>query len=1449
MKTFLLLFVVCFLFVAPVSAQSLTASPATLALTGNTGSAASTQAVVLTATSDSVAISAITSDQPSWLTASVTGGSFTVTANAPATLTISANPTRLAAGVYIGHITVAPGTGPTITITVTFTVGAASGSGVGANPASLSFTAPVGQTSPSQNLTISNGSSTPVLVTVGSDVSWIAAQVVSGNVNSVASNSPAVLSVSANASNLASGTYTGHLAITPSIGDQIVVTVTFLVGNGNPTILASPPGLTFAATAGQITASKSVALTSAIAVTITSINYDVPWLSAVVTSGTLNLGPNTPGSLAVTASATTLGAGTYTGHLSLIPDIGTPTVITATLTVSAGGSSGVGTIAVDQSSFNFQYPDGALASTVTISAGTSGQQAFNVTVASQGNWLRFAASRVPAGTYNNVQFGQFPVAVDTTVAANLPAGTYPGSLALINPANANDVTMVNLTLTVSSSAGAPAAVSASPAALSFTASPGSASQSQFLTLISTSTAPVQLNVTSFNGAFFSISGAGCAGSPSPSFACSFVGTQTFTITVNPANLINQGKYSAGLQFQSGSASTTVFLTLNLNAPVTGLTVNPASLSFTALAGGAPQTQTVAVNVPGSATVQTTLVSTNGAFFTVASGDCNASPATNATCTLNGSQTLYVTITPALLNAGAYNGNIVLQSGSSAVSIPISVVVASGTAPLTLSPTSFSFNTTVSGPNPAGSLTVTVPISTLSYSVSASTTDGGTWLTILPSGNFTGNQTFTVNANQAGLAAGTYTGSISLTTSGAVQTIPVTFVVAAPPAPIVATPATLTFSAAVGQQVSSQNVTISTTSAAAVTIASITSDAPSWLSAATAGGASSVSAASPLVLTVTANAGTLAAGSYTGHITVRTAGGTTASVTVNIAVTAGSTITADRSSLLFTYPNSSSVNLTVQSTDASLNSFNLIVNAPQNWLRVGTRGNGAYVALALGLYTVSVDPTVAASLQPGVYTATLTLASAFPPLNPTIIAVTLVVGTGTGTNLSRGKSATQSSTLSGYPGAVAASAVDGNTDGGFFNNSVTHTNADANAWWQVDLGSSAAVNSVVLWNRTDCCSNRLSDYWVFVSDTPFLATDTPATLQGRANTFNSHQTTMPNPSATVAVGFQGRFVRIQLSGTNNLSLAEVQVFGTGGIDTNISRGKVATQSSTLDGYSSAVAGSAVDGNTDGGFFNGSVTHTNFDANAWWQVDLGSSSTVNSVILWNRTDCCSSRLSDFWVFVSDTPFLATDTPATLATRANTFSSHQIAAPNPSITIPFGVTGRYVRVQLSGTNNLSLAEVQVMGTGGTVSPNNLAANKTATQSSTLAGYPTAVAGSAVDGNTDGGFFNGSVTHTNIDTNAWWQVDLGTSSSISSVVVWNRTDCCSSRLNDYWVFVSDTPFLATDTPATLQNRAGTVSSHQTTTPSPSSTISIPAQGRYVRVQLSGINNLSLAEVQVFGQ
>jgi hypothetical protein len=483
---------------------------------------------------------------------------------------------------------------------------------------------------------------------------------------------------------------------------------------------------------------------------------------------------------------------------------------------------------------------------------------------------------------------------------------------------------------------------------------------------------------------------------------------------------------------------------------------------------------------------------------------------------------------------------------------------------------------------------------------------------------------------------------------------------------------------------------------------------------------------------------------------------------------------------------------------------------------------------------------------------------------------VVTGSSTSFNLSQGKAATQSSTFPGYATDGASSAVDGNTDGNFGDGSVTATAFEDNPWWQVDLGFSANINAIVIWNRTDCCGSRLNNYWVFVSDTPFLPTDTPTSLN-RAGTFSIYQTSAPNPSTIIAAaGAHGRYVRVQIEmarvfpppgplpnplpavtfGTNILSLAEVQVFGTG---SSLAQGRTATQSSTFPGYASAAASSAVDGNTDGSFFDGSVTATNLDTNAWWQVDLGASASISSIVIWNRTDCCSSRLSDYWVFVSNTPFLPTDTPATLQSRPGTFASRQTTAPNPSALITFAslvaVSGRYVRVQLSGTDYLSLAEVLVFGTGGAPPPTNVALGKSAAQSSTFPGYATDGAASAVDGNTDGNFGDGSVTATNLDPNPWWQVDLGTSTAVSSIVIWDRTDCCSSRLGDYWVFVSDTPFLPTDTPATLQSRLGTFSSHQTSAPNPSTTIAAGAQGRYVRVQLSSANYLSLAEVQVFGQ
>ena len=102
---------------------------------------------------------------------------------------------------------------------------------------------------------------------------------------------------------------------------------------------------------------------------------------------------------------------------------------------------------------------------------------------------------------------------------------------------------------------------------------------------------------------------------------------------------------------------------------------------------------------------------------------------------------------------------------------------------------------------------------------------------------------------------------------------------------------------------------------------------------------------------------------------------------------------------------------------------------------------------------------------------------------------------------------------------------------------------------------------------------------------------------------------------------------------------------------------------------------------------SITHTQKEQGAWWQVDLGSKKNINQIIIYNRTDCCVDRLSNYQVSVSNT--------ADFSTRVYRKDFH--VTPNPKKIIKLGTQGkqgRYVRIQLLDKNYLSLAEVQVMG-----------------------------------------------------------------------------------------------------------------------------------------------------------
>ncbi|WP_344149637.1 PKD domain-containing protein [Kribbella yunnanensis] len=293
------------------------------------------------------------------------------------------------------------------------------------------------------------------------------------------------------------------------------------------------------------------------------------------------------------------------------------------------------------------------------------------------------------------------------------------------------------------------------------------------------------------------------------------------------------------------------------------------------------------------------------------------------------------------------------------------------------------------------------------------------------------------------------------------------------------------------------------------------------------------------------------------------------------------------------------------------------------------------------------------------------------------------------NLAQGKTATQSSTSGS---AVAARAVDGNTNGVFSSGSVSQTNLSTQPWWQVDLGSAAAVSTVTLWSRTD--SNRLGSGSVFISSTDMTGRSL-SSLRADASVkempFSAFSSTT-NSLTLNAGNATGRYVRVQLSSIlTTLNLAEVQVAGTTGA-VNLSTNRPATQSSTDVG----TAARAVDGNTNGVFAAGSVSRTASSSQPWWQVDLLTSSRLSNVTVHNRTDASADKLNNAVVFLS-TASISGRTYAQLIADPTVTKLNLGATPGAVTSLPTNTVARYVKVQSPATTAgvISLAEVTVTGT----------------------------------------------------------------------------------------------------------------------------------------------------------
>ncbi len=107
----------------------------------------------------------------------------------------------------------------------------------------------------------------------------------------------------------------------------------------------------------------------------------------------------------------------------------------------------------------------------------------------------------------------------------------------------------------------------------------------------------------------------------------------------------------------------------------------------------------------------------------------------------------------------------------------------------------------------------------------------------------------------------------------------------------------------------------------------------------------------------------------------------------------------------------------------------------------------------------------------------------------------------------------------------------------------------------------------------------------------------------------------------AGGIDSRFVRVELPGNKRfLHLAELQAFSGG---RNVALDGKASQSSEDFGGKAEFAN---DGTTDGNFQKNKTTHTKAEKDPWLEIDLGQTTPIDRLVIWNRTDNGNAGIRD-------------------------------------------------------------------------------------------------------------------------------------------------------------------------------------------------------------------------------
>ncbi len=471
-----------------------------------------------------------------------------------------------------------------------------------------------------------------------------------------------------------------------------------------------------------------------------------------------------------------------------------------------------------------------------------------------------------------------------------------------------------------------------------------------------------------------------------------------------------GSYQTNIVFTSNTGQ----ITLPVHMVVTPLQpeheavlqISSAALAFSGSARGSePGVQTITVNNPGIRSLDW------GASVNLQNGSGWLWVTQQAGTVAPGRrQQIFVGVTTQGLAPGVYRGTIFftnqgsqpIQGSRQSVYVSLTITPA---CTVVFSPASLSFTGAHGQASPAAqSLGIKVAqgcATNQSWSASIKTTTGGQWLSIDKSKSSTPSSRL-VSVNLAGLAPGTYSGTLTFTVSAGSQIVPVTLTVSPIPC-VISAPGTLALQATAGQSSSvSQAATISTGGDCLHTLDWTSAvSGGNWLSATSSG---TLTQPATATVTIQADPTGLSAGTYTGSVTITAVDSqtyqtvSTAQISVTLTVLSQCMLQLPSvSTLTFTAsvgydPTSPTASITIGATGNCAGNVTITPtlsfdSSGSGWLAIS--GPVAISSGGTATFTVTVS---SAALATGTYNCTITLTAddgnGAIPGSPQTVIVTL-----------------------------------------------------------------------------------------------------------------------------------------------------------------------------------------------------------------------------------------------------------------------------------------------------------------------------------------------------------------------------------------------------------------------------------------------------------------------------